>query len=164
MNTSRPIRTIACTAAAIALTAGCASSDVARVSEKPTKTSIEVPPTGLPIVSSTLAPAALPPTTPAPTLAPIEVNALPECTPSGLQSVVGPPPAGYTYDYVFCAVSNGGRSFVSWADVPNDPMVDGAQTIAEFKQGQLVVLNSGTAGLCDDGVVPNEVIEPLNCA
>jgi hypothetical protein len=190
MNKSMSIRSFVCLASVIGIAASCGSAAPHTASSEPAKSSVAAqvavvqtsgspstapttvapsttlaPPPTLPPTTSTLPPAAVPPTEASSTAPPrlAEVDTLSECSSNGLEALIGPPLAGYTYDYLMCAISADGRSFVSWATIPDDPAQDGAGTVAEFRGGKLVVLNSGTADLCGDGIVPDDVIDLLQC-
>lgn len=134
-----------------ALTVACTSdSSVAPlpsvISSPTTKPTPTVP------ISTTI-PATLPLAT-APPLTPAVA-----CNFDAIHASTGPPPAGITDVDLRCK-----GDWASWSGQPDDPTTsDGYFAVAKRSSFNWVTVNFGTAGVCSDGGVPQELWTALNC-
>ena len=134
-----------------ALTVACTSdSSVAPLpSVIPSNTTRPTPTVPIPTtIPATLPLATTPPLTPAVA-----------CTFDAIHASAGPPPAGITDVDLRCK-----GDWASWSGQPDDPTTsDGYFAVAKRSSFNWVTVNFGTASVCSDGGVPQELWTALNC-
>ncbi len=144
---------------AVVVASGACSSNKSSLPSLPpagTSASTDVAPNGGRTLTT------IPPSTPVPaaTIAPVGGAGPTACTFDAIHASTGPALAGTTDVDLRCE-----GDWASWVGQANDPTTsDGYFAVAKRTATGWKTVNFGTAGVCNDGGVPQELWTALNCA